>query len=108
MEGADRLLPTNAGRTLIADKGYDAWQRVIAPALMAGKRVVIPSIHDRRKQRTYDPTLYRLRHRVENFFARLKQWRGIATRYDKTARNFLGAVQLACSTIWLSGFTDTP
>lgn len=102
------LLPTNAGRILIADKGYDAFQRVIAPALQAGKQVVIPSIRDRRPQRTYDRALYRLRHRIENFFAKLKQWRGIATRYDKTACNFLGAVQAACAFVWLNGFTDTP
>ncbi len=59
-------------------------------------------------EHAYDRGLYRLRHRVENFFARLKQWRGIATRYDKTARNFLGAVQLVCACIWLDRFTDTP
>lgn len=65
-------------------------QRVVAPALQAGKTVVIPTIRDGRQQRNFDRSLYRLRHHIENFFARLKQWRGIATRYDKTARSFLG------------------
>jgi transposase len=42
------------------------------------------------------------RHLIENFFAKLKQFRAIATRYDKTARNFLAAVHLAASVIWLN------
>ena len=60
---------------------------------------MIPSIRDARVQRTYDRALYRLRHRIENFFDRPKQWRGIVTRYDKTARNFLRAVQVFCASI---------
>ncbi len=79
----------------------------MAPALAAGKVVVIPSIRDGRPQRDFDRTLYRLRHRIENFFARLKQWRGIATRYDKTAQNFLGAIHLVCAMTWMTRFTDT-
>ncbi len=69
---------------------------------------MIPSIRDGRPQRDFDRTLYRLRHRIENFFARLKQWRGIATRYDKTALNFLGAIHLVCAVTWMRQFTDTP
>ncbi|MBV8736225.1 MAG: transposase, partial [Alphaproteobacteria bacterium] len=42
------------------------------------------------------------RHLIENFFARLKQFRAIATRYDKTSRNFLAAIYLAASVIWLN------
>lgn len=100
--GADLLLPNNPGRTLIADKAYDAVERVIKPALQAGKQVVIPSIRDHRPQRQHDRNLYRLRCRIEHFFARLKQFRSIATRYDKTALNFFGAVQLACAFLWLN------
>lgn len=74
----------------------------------AGKGVVIPPNPTRKHPRPYDHLLYRLRHRVENFFARLKQWRGIATRYDKTARNFLGAIHAACALVWLDGIADTP
>ena len=44
----------------------------------------------------------RARHLIENFFAKLKQFRAIATRYDKTARNFLGAIYLAASIVWLN------
>ncbi|MBD2583502.1 transposase, partial [Planktothricoides raciborskii] len=50
----------------------------------------------------YDKELYKARHLIENFFARLKQYRAIATRYDKTARNFLGAIYLIASVIWLN------
>jgi hypothetical protein len=45
--------------------------------------------------------LYKARHLIENFFCKLKQFRAIATRYDKTARNFLAAIHLAATTIWL-------
>jgi transposase len=51
--------------------------------------------------RNYDRDLYKPRRAVENFFAKLKQLRAIATRYDKTRRNFLAAVQLAAIVIWL-------
>jgi transposase len=68
----------------------------------AGKTVVIPPKSNRRSPRTYDRDLYKARHLVENFFARLKQFRAIATRYDKTARNFLAAIYLAASVVWLN------
>ncbi len=50
----------------------------------------------------YDHQLYQARHLIENFFARLKQYRTIATHYDKTARNFLGAIHLAAAVVWLN------
>jgi len=53
-------------------------------------------------QRDYDKDLYRARHLIENFFCKLKQFRAIATRYDKTARNFLAAVYVAAVTVWLN------
>ena len=102
------LLPDNKGRTLIADKGYAVTQRVVAHALRASKTVVIPTIRDHRQQRSFDRSLYRLRYYIENFFARLKQWRGIATRYDKTACSFLVAIHLVCALDWLASFTDPP
>jgi transposase len=49
-----------------------------------------------------DRHLYQARHLIENFFSKLKQYRAIATRYDKTARNFLGAIYLAAAVIWLN------
>ena len=68
----------------------------------AGTTAVIPPKANRRSPRRYDRHLYKARHLVENFFAKLKQFRAIATRYDKTARNFLTAVNLAATFIWLN------
>ena len=102
LEGADHLLPTVKADILIADKAYDADQRVIAPLAEAGKTVVIPSKSNRKVARDHDRHLYKARHLIENFFAKLKQFRGIATRYDKTARNFLGAIYLATTFVWLN------
>lgn len=82
---------------LIADKAFDADKRVIEPLTTAGKTVVIPPKSNRRSLRTYDREFYKARHLIETFFARLKQFRAIPTRYDKTARNFLAA-----SVVWLN------
>jgi len=88
--------------TLIADKAFDADKRVIEPLNAAGKTAVIPPKSNRKKRRDFDRHLYKARHLIENFFARLKQFRAIATRYDKTARNFLAAIHLAASVVWLN------
>jgi transposase len=88
--------------TLIADKAFDADERVIVPLAAAGKTAVIPPKANRRLSRAYDRDLYMARHLIENFFAKLKQFRAIATRYDKTARNFLAAVHLTAAVIWLN------
>jgi transposase len=100
--GADQLLPTMQAETLIADKAFDAQERVIDPLLAAGKTVVIPPKANRKVSRDYDRHLFKARHLIENFFAKLKQFRAIATRYDKTARNFLAAIHLAAAVIWLN------
>jgi transposase len=52
--------------------------------------------------RDYDRELYAARHLIENFFAKIKQFRAIATRYEKTARNFLAAIHLVASVVWLN------
>src|SRR5271163_1696465 len=100
--GADHLLPEMQADTLIADKAYDADARVIEPLQAAGKSVVIPPRANRKSPRGYDRHTYEDRHLVENFFAKIKQFRAIATRYEKTARNFLAAVHLVASVIWLN------
>jgi transposase len=102
LEGADALLPQMTADTLLADKAFDADKRVIEPLLSAGKTVVIPPKSNRKIQRYYDKEAYKARHLIENFFCKLKQFRAIATRYDKTARNFLAAVQLVAAIIWLN------
>jgi transposase len=87
---------------LIADKAFDADERVLEPLAAAGKTAVIPPKANRRSPRDFDRHLYKARHLIENFFAKLKQFRAIATRYDKTARNFLAAVYLASAAISLN------
>ena len=101
LEGADVLLPQLEADILLADKGFDADQRVLMPLQQAGKTAVIPPKVNRKVQRDYDKELYKARHLIENFFEKLKQFRAIATRYDKTARNFLAAVHLVAVFIWL-------
>ena len=54
------------------------------------------------RRRAFDTDLYQARHLIENFFAKLKQFRAIATRYDKTARCFLAGIHLAATLIWLN------
>ncbi len=91
---------------MIADKGYDAEARVLAPLRAAGKAAVIPPRRNRKEQRAYDADLYQARHLIENFFCKLKPYRAIATRYDKTARNFLAAIHLAAAVILLGSFDE--
>jgi transposase len=71
--GADQLLAGLKADALIADKAFDAEKRVIDPLTAAGKTAVIPPKSNRRKPRTLDRELYKARHLIENFFAKLKQ-----------------------------------
>jgi transposase len=84
---------------LVADKGYDT-DAIAEHAEKAGMQVVIPPRSNRKQPRQYDKHIYSLRHLVENAFMRLKQWRGIATRYAKRASSFLAAVQFRCVLLW--------
>ena len=102
LAGADALLPTLAAAMVSADRGYDADARVLTPLREAGKVAVIPPKRNRKEQREYDRDHYQARQLIENFFCKLKQFRASATRYDKTARNFLAAIQLAASVITLN------
>jgi transposase len=102
LEGADALLPALAADALIADKALDAEERVLRPLGQAGKTAVIPPEANRKDPRPYDKDLYEARHLIEDFFARLKQYRAIATRYDKRAVHLLGAIHLAAAVVWLN------
>jgi len=86
-------------RCLIADKAYDANS---LRQLLADRRAkaVIPSTTSRRQSIPYDKKLYRQRNLIERMFARLKDFRRIATRYDKLARNFLAGAMIAASVAW--------
>ncbi|WP_408997817.1 IS5 family transposase, partial [Tistrella mobilis] len=95
MTGADLLLSRMPKtRYLIADKGYDA-DRLRASLRDRGTVPVIPGRTNRKRKVAYDRKRYRNRHLVENAFCRLKDFRRVATRYDKLAANFLSAVALA-------------
>jgi transposase len=71
LAGADHLLPGMKADMLIADKAFDADKRVLDPLAAAGKEAVIPPKANRRMARTYDRDLYKARHLIENFFAKL-------------------------------------
>ena len=102
LAGAEALLPGMEAKALLADKVYDADKPVIEPLTAAGKFAVIPPKSDRKNQRNYDKALYGARHLIENFFAWAKEFRAVATRYDKTARNFLAAFHLVAVLHWLN------
>jgi len=102
LDGADALLPAIQANILIADKAFDADKCVIEPLQNAGKTLVIPPKRNWKTRRDYDKDLYKERHLIENFFCKLKQFRAIATRYDKTARNFLAAIHLVAAVICLN------
>ena len=78
----------------IADKAYDS-DAVVAAAKSQGAEAVIPPKKNRKVPREYDTHLYKERKKVEWFINLIKQYRRVATRYDKTARNFLGFVHVA-------------
>ena len=86
---------------ILADKAYDADERMINPLKSKGIEVVIPPKANRLVQRIYDTQLYKARHLIENFFAKLKQYRAIATRYDKLDVTFLAGIYLISTVVWL-------
>ena len=85
---------------LPGDKGYDA-DALIASLEARSIKPVIPSKANRKVQRACDFALYAERNLLERFFNYIKQFRGIATRYEKTARNFLAGLHLVCALAWL-------
>lgn len=86
---------------LLADKGYDS-DALIETLEERGIKPVIPPKANRREPRKTDFALYRERNLVERFFNRLKQYRALATRYDKLANTFLAAAALVCVLFWLN------
>lgn len=101
MTMAGALIEAAAGRfeRLIADRGYDT--NAIRAAISAqGAEVVIPTTTTRRAPIAYDRTAYKARNLIERLWCRLKDWRRVATRYDKLARNFLAGALLAATIIY--------
>ena len=85
---------------VIAGKGYDGDDFVEA-IVATGAEAVIPPRKNRIFRREYDEVLYKERNLAERFINRIKQYRRVATRYEKTARNFLGSVHVAAIMILL-------
>jgi transposase len=101
MIAAPQLLDYARGGALIGDTGYDS-REFRAEIRARGMKPVICSKPERARAFPLDRSLYRHRYLVEVFFHNLKRFRAIATRYDKTARNFLALVQVACAWLWLN------
>jgi transposase len=99
----DGLPPANA---LVADRGYDA-KAIVEMVRHHGGEAHIPTQRDRKVQRSVDPSLYRQRNLIERFFCKLKHFRRIATRFDKLASNFLAAVLIASTRLWLRAYEST-
>ena len=97
---ADTLVAQVEPKALLGDKGYDADSLINSLEVRAIK-AVIPSKSNRKVKRDCDFALYAERNLVERFFNTIKQYRGIATRYEKTARNFLAGLHLVCALAWL-------
>ena len=83
-----------------ADKAYDS-QKVRQQIKDEGALPVIPSRSNAAKKAYCPKRFYRRRHKIENYFCRIKDWRRIATRYDKLARNFLAATALVGALYWI-------
>lgn len=97
---AQELIEGFAAEATIADKGYDA-DPLCDRIAQTGGEAVIPPKRNRTFKRPYDAELYKERNIIERFFNKLKQFRRVATRYDKLLANFMGFVKLAAIAIWL-------
>jgi transposase len=102
-KGADLMLPTlPKAKHMLGDKGYDAnWLR--DALIERGITPCIPSKTNRKVQIDYDKTLYKQRHKIENMFGKLKDWRRIHTRYDRCAHTCFSAICIAAIVIfWIN------
>lgn len=86
---------------MIADKGYDA-DALVAQIEQQCALAIIPPRSNRKTLRDYDRHRYKARNLVERFFNRLKQFRRVATRYEKLASHFAAMVFCACIMVWLN------
>lgn len=100
---ADLLARHPAPGEVVADRGYDA-RAVLELIAAQGGRGQIPTQGDRKVQRSVDTALYRRRNVAVRFFNKLKHFRKIATRYEKTSRNYLAAVIIASTLRWLRAY----
>ena len=94
------LMRDHDPKAVIADKGYDG-DALVTAIEARGAEAVIPPKKNRIVLRAYDKHLYKERNLAERFINRIKQHRRVATRYEKTARNFLGFVHVAAIMVLL-------
>jgi transposase len=98
MVGVEPLIRDVSFDALLADKAFDVnWLR--AELNQRGASAVIPPKSNRKQQIPYDKDIYRWRHLVENYFAKIKEFRGIATRYDKTDTSYGANLNLVATVI---------
>jgi putative transposase len=100
MARAAELIDGLQAEAVLGDKGYDA-NHLHEKIEGQGAKVVIPPRSHRKTPCTYDKALYKERNIIERFFNKLKQFRRVATRYDKLLVNFMGFVKIAALAIWL-------
>lgn len=103
---AETLLEQASGAACVADSAYDS-AKFVAAIELKGMSAVIENHPKRKSPRELDRESYSLRYKVECCFHSLKRCRRIATRYEKTARNFKAFIDVACALIWL-GSVATP
>jgi len=94
------LSKLRAGSILLADKAYDT-DAIRAGTIARGAFPNIPPRAIRKKAFAFSPWLHRQHNAVERFFNRIKQMRGLATRYDRLPENYLAALKLAAARIWI-------
>jgi transposase len=104
---AKSLLDGLQADAVLADKGYAA-DALINRIQASGAIAVMPPKRNRVMQRSYDRHLYKDRNLVERFVNRIKQFRRIATRYEKLARNYLSFLNLVCTYIWIASLLTGP
>ena len=93
------VLPDDIDATMIADKGYDS-DEYRAALKAKGITPCIPPRRGRKQPAAFCKTKYKQRHKIENMFGRIKDWRRIATRYDRRADVFMAAITIAAIVIW--------
>ena len=98
---AGALIKDQPAEFIVADKGYDS-DAFVETIRAQGSQAVIPPRSNRLNPRAFDRHIYKDRNLIERFFCRIKQFRRIATRYDKLANSFLALIHLACAVVWLA------
>ncbi len=101
IDQATALIEDQPAGFIVADQEYDS-DAFVAAITAQGSQAVIPPRSNRLRPRSLDRHLYKDRNLIERFFCRIKQFRRIATRYDKLATSFLAFIHIACAFVWLA------